>query len=223
MKRRSILGSILAWELGGRPHSELIGILRRIARRLRDPSDRLELIYAMVDLGEENFERMITELSDIIMDILRKLSAGELKVLLIYMARACPRCFKSFVKQFRDNIGTSFSRTHFNDIILLVLNIALMNEEAAIFFVNQMSDLIRELAKTEGFKHFGTVLWYMALMGRANTAKSILRTLLDLMLRKSRCLAEFGDLLFWLFKGDEELEWETFKLDEQNRWIPFEC
>ena len=204
-KSRSILSSLIRWELVGKSNKRLIKLFDKFLSRLNRPEDCQEIFYALIDLGPKKFGIIVSKLRDKLSNKLRNLSVDRLKVLLLYMSQTCLECLRIFLEKFRREISQLLEKTHFNDIVILALNISLLNEEAGIIFIRELRDTLRKLALSEGFNHFGTVLWYMATMKQVMLAKHFIDITIDIITNKSETIVEIGDFLYWLSRGNDEL------------------
>ncbi len=198
---RMLIGQDLAYM----EKEDLLSLFKNLLLRARDQDDFIEILYAMCEVGSAKFRILVRGLRNILERHIRLMGLDRMKMVLLYVSRTSPGCFKALLDQFGDIIHDILVDGHFNDIIILILNMSILNEESAIMFVDAMRDTIRELAMTEGFKHFGTVLWYITIMKKPNVAKKLFSVLLDIISGKTSSLTDLADMLFWLVKGDENL------------------
>ncbi len=215
-KQRSILSSLISLELADKTDKKLIHVFSKLFSRLKNPNDFLELFYALVDLGSEKFARVLSYLNAKIQKHIKQLGMEKLRVLLLYTSQTCPRCLKMFLDRFGEDISGVIDRMHFNDIVILAINISLLNEDCGQWFVEAMKDTIRRLARTEGFNHFGTVIWYMATLRQYRLARLFIDILSDIFLQKCRSISEIGDFLFWLSRGSEEIGDYAFEVVKKH-------
>ena len=196
---------IMKPDFAGKKTKDMIIFFREIFANIKNQDDFIEVFYAMCEAGPTKFRVLAKEFKETLAGYLQKMSLDRIKMMLLYISGVHPECFRIVLEYFRVFFHDAFMSGHFNEIIILILNMSILNEDSAIVFIETMGDTIRRLALTEGFKHFGTVLWYITIMKKPRVAKKLLLVLLDIISRKASCLTDLADMLFWLVKGDEDL------------------
>jgi len=214
-KNRGILTSLIGLAIGYTSDEDIIRFLERFLSNFREPDDTIEVFYTLTDLGKNKFTKILGELKYILAPRVGHLG-NKIKILLPYMSQSCRDCFIAFVNTLRKEIISSLSKQHFNDIITLLLNIALIDEDTAVFFAESIGDLIVSLAKTEGIKHFGTILWYTVLLKKKILAQKLISILHDLIIMKAFRLSDYGDLILWLGKGELEMGLHVYKIFKEH-------
>lgn len=214
-KHSGMLTALVELEIWSKSDSDIIKAFEKFLLNFKEPDDTLEVFYALIDLGKNKFAKILEKLGFILAPRVIVLQ-DRLKTLLLYMSQSCRECFVFFVRTFKDEIIASLSEQHFNDIITLILNIALINEDLAVFFAGVIQNPIFTQAKTEGIKHFGTVLWYMVVLNKKKLAQKLILILRNLIIKKAHRLSDYGDIILWLGKGDSAMGLYVFDVFKKH-------
>ena len=188
-----------------RSEEDVRNVISNLLSRVRKPWDFVNIMYLMIDLGYDSFCTLLEDVRGDMEDALHRIGFDHLKVMLFYISRTCPRCLDKFLSLFREMIDEKLSERHFNDVMVLIIDMSILSEQSAVVFIRHMEDTIRRLAMSEGFKHFGTVVWYIAMMKKTSIAMKLFDVLFEIIKRKSSSLTDIADMLFWFVRADKNL------------------
>lgn len=200
----SLMKIIMTWNLKNKDEKYIAKLLLKLFDRLPTMEQKLEILYALSDFEPKKLEKILPLIRPIVIYMLRNITFSRLRVLLLFYARKCPECLRVFLIQFKNEISSKIETLHFNDAIVFVMDLARIDEPSGLFFVKFFGQSIKKLAKSEGFTHFGTIIWHMLMMKHKNLAKSIFDNLFDIISRKARYLSDIYGMVYLVYRLDPE-------------------